>query len=240
MLWKSMPRCAGNPGRNHPEYAIRAFVDRLAVERAITNLVRNGVEAGACNIWVSVQIDFPRLTIQVADDGPGVPQELVQGLFKRGATSGKRGGSGIGLFNVMEITRAHGGTTSYQRKAGLSRFEMTLPNVVMDGSRPEIKAIESKASEPTPSRNGAEYVLVQLTDISRSNQIRQSLTAQGVCVESEVARDGTPVCAYIDLDGDVNPASLEAARIVYDESSRTPDKAASLIALVYKDSVTKG
>jgi two-component system, NtrC family, nitrogen regulation sensor histidine kinase NtrY len=90
-------------------------VDPELLDQALLNLVRNSLEAlrdrsGGGRISVSAYRDVDsRVVIAVADDGPGVPQNLRQKVFVPFFTT-KRQGSGVGLTLVRQIVALHGGT----------------------------------------------------------------------------------------------------------------------------------
>ena len=68
----------------------------------------------------------------VADHGPGVAPQIRPRLFERFATGVTSGGTGLGLFIVRELARAHGGEASYEPSseaegAAKAAFVMTLP-----------------------------------------------------------------------------------------------------------------
>ncbi len=72
--------------------------------------------------------------ITVCDNGPGVPQLLVEDMFSpfvtgRDLESGKRGGQGLGLALVDKLMREMGGLVRYHRdhEQGLSYFRLHLP-----------------------------------------------------------------------------------------------------------------
>jgi two-component system OmpR family sensor kinase len=50
------------------------------------------------------------LSIDVSDDGPGIPAELLETVFERFAKSAESRGSGLGLAIARAIVTAHGGT----------------------------------------------------------------------------------------------------------------------------------
>ena len=81
------------------------------------------------------------VTIELEDEGPGVPvdeRELIFDRFSRGSESNRRGtakGVGLGLSLVVEHLRLHGGTIAVtDRVDGLqgARFVIELPGVVVD------------------------------------------------------------------------------------------------------------
>lgn len=88
-----------------------AFVDATLVRRAIENVVENArrfVRAGqASRIELAASREGEDLVIYVADDGPGVPEELVLSIFDTLVSGGT--GSGLGLSIVRRICRAHDG-----------------------------------------------------------------------------------------------------------------------------------
>ena len=91
---------------------VRGDSGRLA--QAVENLVNNALRHGRAPVRVSAARSDCALDIRVADSGPGVPAELVPRLFTRFATGARHGGTGLGLFIVRELARAHGGDARYE------------------------------------------------------------------------------------------------------------------------------
>ncbi|WP_246202871.1 two-component system sensor histidine kinase NtrB [Sphingomonas lacunae] len=67
--------------------------------------------------------------IMVADNGPGVPDHLVDALFDPFVT-GKKDGQGLGLALVDKLVRDMGGVVQHDRTAGWTRFRLHLPVAV--------------------------------------------------------------------------------------------------------------
>jgi signal transduction histidine kinase len=91
-----------------PGAAVTASGDVQAATRALTNLIGNAIahSGGTGAIIVCVGADR---TITVADEGPGIAQELAPRLFEpfsRGHSD--TDGSGLGLHLTREIMSAHG------------------------------------------------------------------------------------------------------------------------------------
>ena len=63
--------------------------------------------------------------MSVEDRGPGVPEDRVHELFEPFFTT-KPDGTGLGLAVSRAIAVASGGQISYQRAAGVTRFELAL------------------------------------------------------------------------------------------------------------------
>lgn len=86
-------------------------IDQIQIEQVIINLVRNALEAmeerGGRLIVSSKRIGND-VQIAVADDGPGISEELMGRLFQPYVTT-KPNGLGIGLALSQEIVRAHAG-----------------------------------------------------------------------------------------------------------------------------------
>ena len=79
-----------------------------AARRALTNLVDNA-RRHARRVALSVTRQGERsVQVMVDDDGPGIPVEQREGLFRPFA-SASAGGTGLGLTIARDIVRAHGG-----------------------------------------------------------------------------------------------------------------------------------
>ncbi|QKY16926.1 PAS domain-containing protein [Halorubrum sp. CBA1229] len=99
---------------------VSADPDRL--RNLFENLVRNAVEHGGSDVTIRVG-DLPD-GFYVADDGPGIPEEVADELFEPGQT-GTEGNTGFGLAIVQEIANAHGWTVSATASdEGGARFEI--------------------------------------------------------------------------------------------------------------------
>ena len=65
-------------------------------------------------------------SIQVEDDGAGVPEELQRTLFMPLVTS-KAEGSGLGLSVAQEMVARHRGVIEFESRPGRTLFSMLLP-----------------------------------------------------------------------------------------------------------------
>jgi signal transduction histidine kinase len=104
--------------------------DQALVKRAIENLVLNALQAaprGTGEVKITVAQDRDGMSIAVEDNGPGVPEEIVDHVFEPNVT-GKQGGHGLGLALVKGVVEAHNGHIRYTRSnLGGARFEAWLP-----------------------------------------------------------------------------------------------------------------
>lgn len=104
--------------------------DATRLRQTFDNLLRNAVEAqpDGGEIHVDTKTSGDQLIVDIADRGPGVPQEQRSEIFEFGKTS-KASGSGIGLPLSQLIVESHGGSLAYVDRNGNSGaiFRITLP-----------------------------------------------------------------------------------------------------------------
>ncbi len=106
--------------------------NRIQLQQVMVNLLRNAHEAMAQTGRGELDVATARLEdgsikIEVADRGPGLPEEIAQHVFEPFRTT-KRNGMGLGLSICRSIVEAHGGTLRYQPHCGGGAiFSVTLP-----------------------------------------------------------------------------------------------------------------
>lgn len=103
--------------------------DRDQLFRVVDNLAKNAAEAGARRVRIEASVSADgHIHVDVADDGPGLPEKARANLFKPFAGSARDGGTGLGLVIAHEIMVAHGGTLSLiDGGAAGTTFRLTLP-----------------------------------------------------------------------------------------------------------------
>ena len=120
--------------------------DRAQLTQVFLNLVKNAVEAlgGTGELAVSTRLEARFhirrgsgrgrfLSVLVADDGPGIPDDHQTLLFAPFFSTKPRG-SGLGLAVCHRIVSEHGGTIAYEaRPSGGSCFRVSLPVEDEDG-----------------------------------------------------------------------------------------------------------
>jgi signal transduction histidine kinase len=123
-----LPRSDGAAVVNEVSARLIVAADRDQIYRAIANLCRNALESGAHRVTMSARLE-DGVTIDVADDGPGLPPKARENLFKPFAGSARRGGTGLGLAIARELLRAHGGDIALVESAGSGTvFRLVLPH----------------------------------------------------------------------------------------------------------------
>ncbi len=98
--------------------------------RVWQNLVTNAVDAfdgkgGRIEIAATQQSQW--VYLKIADNGPGIPQEIQSRLFDAFVTYGKRGGTGLGTAIARSIITAHGGDISFTSNSTGTTFLIKLP-----------------------------------------------------------------------------------------------------------------
>lgn len=108
---------------------VTAVADPFRLEEVFVNLFSNGAKYGASSITVTSESSGEVVRIYVADDGPGIPEELVDELFEpftRGAGTGVPG-SGLGLSIARRLCEAFGGGLDLDpSNTSGTRFVITL------------------------------------------------------------------------------------------------------------------
>jgi two-component system sensor histidine kinase KdpD len=103
------------------------WIDPVLFEQVLINLVDNALKHGAPPLAIAVRGDGDRVTVEVADRGPGVPAES-QRLFEKFVRASSAPGVGLGLAVVRAIVTAHGGEVSAEsRPGGGAVFRVVLP-----------------------------------------------------------------------------------------------------------------
>jgi signal transduction histidine kinase len=119
-----------------PATRVLAEIDPTKVALALSNLVSNALRFARHEVTISVVASGSNASIDVVDDGAGVPESGLATIFNRVeaavAATGGRSGSGLGLAIVRGIARAHGGDVRAENvtvdgKTRGARFSVILP-----------------------------------------------------------------------------------------------------------------
>jgi signal transduction histidine kinase len=93
--------------------------DREHLFRILNNLIRNAVQVleSAPQPTGDITVRAVRMgravRIEVADNGPGVPEAALANLFQAFKGGARKGGSGLGLAIAAELVAVHGGTLQH-------------------------------------------------------------------------------------------------------------------------------
>ena len=88
--------------------------DRDQLFRMVLNLIRNAADALKSRdcpgrITISAVCANRCIEIDIADNGPGLPEPIIGRLFQPFASAARVGGTGLGLAIARDLARAHGG-----------------------------------------------------------------------------------------------------------------------------------
>ncbi len=115
-----------------------ATLDRHQLIQALLNVVRNALQALAghgrivlrtraiSNIHIGSVRHRLAASVQVQDDGPGVPQQLRTSLFYPLVT-GRAEGTGLGLAVAQDLVSRNGGLIEFDSEPGCTVFTLLLP-----------------------------------------------------------------------------------------------------------------
>ncbi|HEV2693665.1 MAG TPA: sensor histidine kinase KdpD [Verrucomicrobiae bacterium] len=111
-----------------------ARLDFTLMQQALSNLLLNVVvhTPSGTPILFQVRHENRRLVFSVADEGPGLPPELLPRIFDKffRAPAAPAGGSGLGLAIVKGFVEAHGGQiTAANRPGGGAVFTILVPQI---------------------------------------------------------------------------------------------------------------
>jgi signal transduction histidine kinase len=121
--------------KEYAEPLPRALVDADVCEQVFTNLISNAFEAMSDDGQLTIRIHTAQkysepaaeLAVEIADTGPGVPEEMKEQIFNPFYTT-KKSGVGLGLAIVSKIVDAHGGAVKLVSAPGQGAcFRVTLP-----------------------------------------------------------------------------------------------------------------
>jgi len=115
---------------------IPAYVGEL--NQVWTNIIDNAIFVLDKNGTITIEtlLDNKNVTVNISDNGPGIPQEIQTRIFDPFFTTKKVGeGTGIGLDIVNRIIKAHDGTIKVSSEPGCTEFNISIPII----HQPEIK-----------------------------------------------------------------------------------------------------
>ncbi len=117
-----------------PEHLF-AIIDLERMEQVLVNLVDNAIKFSEpkATIWMKMRTEKNNIIISIEDQGPGIPEENLETIFKKFYTTSKNStmknqGAGMGLAISKAIVTAHNGSITVQSSKGSpSTFFITLP-----------------------------------------------------------------------------------------------------------------
>jgi signal transduction histidine kinase len=109
---------------------VRVRADGAEVQHALINLLLNAVQACAAGGKVRVEVEGgTQAHVRVIDDGCGIATEQLARIFEP-FVSGRKGGTGLGLFLSLNFVRRWGGDIEVTSTVGAgSTFDVVLPGL---------------------------------------------------------------------------------------------------------------
>lgn len=117
-----------------PGEPIGVLGDAGQLHQVVINVLANArthTPAGT-TVTTTLSTSDGSVRLRVADDGPGIPPDVLPDVFERfarGDNSRSRaaGSTGLGLAIVAAVVAAHGGRVTVQSRPGRTEFEITFP-----------------------------------------------------------------------------------------------------------------
>jgi signal transduction histidine kinase len=109
------------------------WVDGSRLGSAIFNLILNACQAAAAlpghrEVLIALHDDQENVFVRVTDNGPGVPGEIREDLFRPFMRAGKHSGKGLGLTIAKHVAQEHGGDVYLEvSHPGKTVFALKLP-----------------------------------------------------------------------------------------------------------------
>ncbi|MGH8014771.1 MAG: sensor histidine kinase, partial [Candidatus Zixiibacteriota bacterium] len=119
-------------------------IDPNRFRRVIDNLLNNARDALKPGDKVTIQWEKgkEKLDLNIADNGPGIPEEIRSTLFEPFVTSGKPDGTGLGLAVAKKIIEDHGATISFNSEIGVgTTFNIALPIELIESTKVEMVVV---------------------------------------------------------------------------------------------------
>lgn len=99
----------------------------LSIKHALINIIENGIKAAKDKVTLELRVSRADLTITIADDGPGIPAEVMENLGEP-FISVRNQGMGLGIYLAnASISRLGGSIEMSNRVEGGAVTRITLP-----------------------------------------------------------------------------------------------------------------
>jgi CheY-like chemotaxis protein len=179
------------------------LIDPDRVRQILLNMVGNAVKftaAGAVRVTAAWDARTERLSVSVADTGPGIPADKLDRLFQRfsqidGSMTRNHGGTGLGLAICKGLCEAMGGAIGAQSTLGEGSrfwFEIEAPAAHATETAPV-----SKAATMTANLDG---LRVLVADDHPANRELAKLFLTGMGAQVAEVEDGLAAVAIAERE----------------------------------------
>jgi two-component system NtrC family sensor kinase len=177
----------------------RVLADAQQLQQVLLNLIVNAEQAmlaangrGSMVLRTWYDAGGESVLLEVADDGPGVPADLIGKIFDPFfTTKGVAEGTGLGLTVASAIVREHGGQIRVDaRTNGGASFVVELPAASAGVSTPQ-----EHPQEPSMEAVRGSSILLVEDEHALATAIAEALTEVGLKVDH--AGDGQQALAHV-------------------------------------------
>ena len=111
--------------------SIKITAEKLPLMNAFIAILENALEVSNANqiIEFKIRSDHQRCEIQIEDQGPGIPENIIDSMFEPFFSTGVNG-SGLGLSIAKNAIEAHRGTIRAHNTGHGACFTITLPCII--------------------------------------------------------------------------------------------------------------
>ena len=137
-LLRAEARSAVSVERDYDPSLPNAMLDRHHLIQSLLNVARNALQAlgdagrivvrtrALTNVTIGTARHRLVASVQIEDNGPGVPPELRSSIFYPLVT-GRANGTGLGLAVAQELVTRNGGLIEFESQPGRTIFTLLLP-----------------------------------------------------------------------------------------------------------------
>jgi len=130
-----------------PSKPLTAKIDADLFKQAVLNVIQNGAQAmpEGGRLDVILEESYKMAILRIADQGPGIPEEIRGKIFDLYFTT-KSGGSGIGLAMTYRIVQLHHGSIEVESNADRgTEFRLRIPLTATDWGRRHLQPVGSES-----------------------------------------------------------------------------------------------
>lgn len=105
-------------------------VNESTLKRCFSNILNNSIEALGEIGTVSIKIErtINNVSIIIKDNGKGMPKNVLEKLGKKGFSSGKETGNGLGVYHAIQSIESFGGNVVFESMLGIgTTVTISLP-----------------------------------------------------------------------------------------------------------------
>ncbi len=112
-----------------PEHPCKIIADRELIHHTLLNILKNAMDAVSegGRVGINLLCEKGLVKIRITDNGPGIPQENLDQVFKPFFSTKGPLGTGLGLAIAKSFIQAHGGDITIESRPGKTTFTVTIP-----------------------------------------------------------------------------------------------------------------